>query len=230
MKKLLSTLPLAILLLSGCGGQGTTSTDTSATNPADMDGGSGADAAPADAAPACVAPRKSGCGVDGSWITGVAHFDPAKVKNTSTSKLRVALRHGFSLIAGEEKIGGRLHAYSSFKVDVAKGEVAFSVDMCDLGTAMWSEENGPFHLVMFIDENGNNDLDTASSNEEAIVLATPDGTELQKLVDVTVSCHTGAQCLDVKLDCAGSSCLHITPITACKKKTPGCKSDDAFCK
>lgn len=229
MKKLLASLPLALFLLSGCGSQGGAATATS-TNPVDADAGADAAASPADVAPACVAPKKSGCGIDGSWITGVAHFDPAKVKNTTSSKLRVALRHGFSLISGEEKIGGRLHAYSSFKVDVSKGEIAFSVDMCDLGTAMWSEENGPFHLVLFIDENGNNDLDTASSNEDAIVIATPDPTELQSLTDVTISCHTGPQCLDVKLDCTGSSCLTITPITDCKKKTPGCKSADAFCK
>lgn len=230
MKKLLSALPLAMFLLSGCSSQGSTSTDTSATNPADGDGGSDAGSVVADAAPACAAPKKSGCGLEGSWITGVAHFDPAKVKNATTSRLRVALRHGFSLIAGEEKVGGRLHAYSSFKVDVAKGEVAFSVDMCDLGTAMWSEENGAFHLVLFIDENGNNDLDTASSNEDAIVIATPDSTEIQAMVDVTVSCHTGAQCLDVKLDCTGPSCLTIAPIKDCKKTTPGCKSADSFCK
>ncbi len=230
MKKLLSAVPLAMFLLSGCSSQGTTSTDTAAETPADVDAGAAGGAASADAAPTCVAPKKSGCGLDGSWVTGVAHFDPAKVKNKSSAKLRVALRHGFSLIAGEEKIGGRLHAYGSFKIDVAKGEVPFSVDMCDLGTAMWSEENGPFHLVLFIDENGNNDLDTATTNEDAIVIGTPDITELQKRIDVTVSCHAGAQCLDVNVDCTGGTCLKITPITDCKKKTPGCKSADAFCK
>ena len=230
MKKLLTAAPLAMLLLTGCSSQGTTSTDTSATTPAAIDAGTDDAAALADAGATCAAPKKSGCGQDGSWITGVAHFDPAKVKNTTTPRLRVALRHGFSLIAGEEKIGGRLHAYSSANVNVAKGAVAFSVDMCDLGTAMWSEENGPFHLVLFIDENGNNDLDKATSNEDAIVIGTPDSAELQKQMDVTVSCHSGAQCLDVTLDCTGDSCLEIAPIADCKKKTPGCKSADSFCK
>ena len=227
MKKLAFTLSLAMFALSACGGQGTTGTSTDGTNPADAPA---ADAGTtADAAPVCAAPKKSACGEDGSWVTGVAHFDASRLKNAVNAKLRVSLRHGFSLITGEEKIGGRLHAYSTFKIDASKGEVAFSVDMCGLGTAMWSEENGPFHLVLFIDENGNNDLDNATSNEDAIVLATPDPTELTKMVDVTVSCHSGVQCLDVNLDCTGASCLTITPLTTCTKKTPGCKSADAFC-
>jgi hypothetical protein len=228
----LTTLSLAALSLQACSSASSTATSTDGTTAADAAASAEAtDAGPApDAGPACAAPKKSGCGVDGSWITGVAHFDPAKVGNKVNAKLRVSLRHGFSLINGEERIGGRLHAYDSFKLDATKGEIAFSVDMCGLGTAMWSEENGPFHLVLFIDENGNNDLDNASSNQDAIVYATPDATELQKLVDVTVSCHSGAQCLDVNLDCTGASCLNITPITSCTKKTPSCKSADAFCK
>jgi hypothetical protein len=139
------------------------------------------------------------------------------------------LRHGFTLFDGEEKIGGRLHSYTNVKVDPTKSEVHFAIDQCGLGTAMWSEENGTFHLVLTMDENGNNDLDNASSNADSIAIATPDATELQKMVDVEVSCHAGPSCLDVTLDCTGASCLAITPMKTCTKKTPGCKSADAFC-
>jgi hypothetical protein len=199
-----------------------------AITPVDDGGTAADDAAPADNCAAV--PTKSGCSNPSSWVRGTAHWDPSHFKAGAPAPvMRVTLRHGFSLIAGEEKIGGRLHSYSTFKIDPKTGEAPFSIDMCDFGTAMWSEENGTFHLVLMIDENGNNDLNNATSNDDAIVLGTPDPNELQKLVDVDVSCHAPSACVDVTLDCTGTSCLTINPIKSCKRKTPSCKSDDAFC-
>ena len=46
--------------------------------------------------------------------------------------------------------------------------------LCQFGTAMWSEENGAFNLIAHLDENDNNDLDTAKTNDQAVKVATPD--------------------------------------------------------
>ncbi|HSO37557.1 MAG TPA: hypothetical protein VLT33_33760, partial [Labilithrix sp.] len=93
-----------------------------------------------------------------------------------------------------------------------------------------SEENGAFHLVLILDENGDNDLDNATSNEDAIVIGTPTKGELVKMVDVDVSCKGTSACLDVKVDCTGASCLTFQPMKTCAKKLPGCGSDSSFCK
>ena len=114
--------------------------------------------------------------------------------------------------------------------DPASGAVPFALDMCATGSSMWSEENGAFHLVLMLDENGANDLDNATSNEDAIVIATPAKGELTKMVNVDISCAGSSACLDVKVDCAGPSCLTFQPVKSCAKQLPGCKSDSAFCK
>jgi hypothetical protein len=183
--------------------------------------------------PTCGAPpAASHCKNEGSWVRGVVYFDPSHFAQGATPMLRLSLRHGFVLVKGEEKIGGRLHAYKSIRVkDVSAGQVEFALDMCDLGTAMWSEENGSFHLVASLDENGNNDLDDATSNEDAVTRGTPDPGELTKMIDVDVSCNAPSPCVALQLDCVdGAACTTITPLKTCAKKTPGCASDDAWCK
>jgi hypothetical protein len=91
------------------------------------------------------------------------------------------------------------------------------------GTAMWSEENDQFNLVLHIDENGNNDLLKNGS-------PTPDPGELVKLTKVTVSCNAPSTCVEAKLDCTtGEACTTIQPLTTCTKKMPGCSSDSIFC-
>jgi hypothetical protein len=197
-----------------------------APSPAEADAGD-------DAASKCAPPpSKSNCESQGAWVRGIAHFDPSKVKAGSKPVLRVTLRHSFIMVKGEEAIGGRLHGWSSVPIaDPAKGEVPFAIDMCDLGTSMWSEENGVFHVVLIVDENGDNDLDNATSNEDAIAMGIPSMGELVKMVDVDVSCHALSPCVDVKLDCTGgAACTTFEPIKSCKKKTPGCESDSVFCR
>lgn len=183
--------------------------------------------------PTCGAPpAASHCKNEGSWVRGVVYFDPSHFAEGATPILRLSLRHGFVLVKGEEKIGGRLHAYKSIRVkDVSAGQVEFALDMCDLGTAMWTEENGTFHLVASLDENANNDLDDATSNEDAVTRGTPDPGELTKMIDVDVSCNAASPCVGLKLDCTdGAGCTTITPLKTCAKKAPGCGSDDAWCK
>jgi hypothetical protein len=183
-----------------------------------------------DACPVAI-PAPSQCGNDAAWVRGVATFDPSHYAPGAKPVLRVALRHSFIVVRGEDAIGGRLHAFASFPVDdPSSGKVSFSIDMCMFETSMWSEENGTFHLVLILDEDGNNDILQAGSEQEAIALAVPGTNELTKMVDLDISCHGTAACLDVNVDCTGgTSCTKITPIRQCTKKTPGCDSAAAFC-
>lgn len=207
------------------------SADALAATPDDQaesaDGGLAVDAAAADTCAVAI-PKKAKCGNNGAWVRGVAHFDPAKV-SAAKPVLRVVLRHSFVLVDGEEKIGGRLHGWTSVPItDPSKGEVPFAIDMSALAT-MWSEENGAFHVVLIIDEDDNNDLDNAGSLAESLVIGTPGANELAKIVDVEVSCHAEAACLDVNIDCTGPDCTTIEPMAKCTAKKPGC-GGSGFCK
>jgi hypothetical protein len=231
-----STIPiLGCLCLVACGSSGESVAQPGApiapTEPSEEGAGTPEETATPPADKCGAAPKKSACKNGGSWVRGVAHFDPSHFKAGSKPVLRVVLRHSFALYKGEENIGGRLHAWASFPVaDPTKGEVGFALDMCSTGTAMWSEENGAFHLVLILDEDGNNDLDDATSNEKAVIVATPGVKELVKMVDVDLSCNAPSPCLDVNIDCTGgASCTTIEPMKSCKRKATGCKSDSAFC-
>jgi hypothetical protein len=224
---LLYSLLLSTLALGAC------SSSTAAAPSAPADAGGAAVEEP-DAAPAekCAAvPKASKCATDGAWVRGIVHFDPKKV-TSQKPVLRIALRHSFTLVAGEEAIGGRLHTFLSVPVtDPTTGEIPFALDMCRFGTGMFSEENGPFHLIAMLDENANNDLDTATTNEEAVTIATPDKGELVKMTTLDISCHAASSCLDITLDCTdGAACTTFAPMASCAKKTPSCKSADSFCK
>ncbi len=188
-----------------------------------------ADAAARDADVCAVKiPKKSGCGNNGSWVRGVARFDPSHLAGGARPVLRVLLRHEFMLIDGEDAIGGRLHGWKSVPIeDPSTGEVPFAIDMC-AGAPMWSEENGAFHLVTILDEDGNNDLDDAESVPDSFVRATPGATELVKLTRIEVSCNAPSPCIDVDLDCTGPSCTKVEPIESCKRKTPSC-GNSGFC-
>lgn len=181
--------------------------------------------------PVCApATSTSRCG-ESAIIRGVAHFDPTRVPTGVQPVLRLALRHSFAILLGEDEIGGRLHMYKSVPVtSVASGAVAFELDLCALGTAMWSEENGPFHVIGILDFNKNNNLDRAMSNADAFSMSHSDMGEPAGVTDVNVSCHQPSSCVSLQLDCVtGTACTTITPITSCTKQTPSCPSDDTFC-
>jgi hypothetical protein len=170
------------------------------------------------------APATSKCMNSSSWVRGIARWDGSHFMPGQKAVMHIALRHGFIIDKGEELIGGRLHAYMNKTIfDASKGELAFQIDMCMFGTAMWSEENDAFNLVLHIDENGNNDLLQNQS-------PAPDPGELVKLLKVDVSCNAPSQCHETTLDCTtGTACTTITPITSCMKKMPGCNSDSVYC-
>jgi hypothetical protein len=180
-----------------------------------------------DACPMVPGPSKAGN--DGAWVRGVAHFDPSHFKAGAKPVLRVVLRHSFALVKGEEKIGGRLHGWTSVPIDdPSAGEVSFAIDMAENHT-MWSEGNGTFHVVLIIDEDDNNNLDFVTTQTEAMVAGVVGPNELAKIVDVDISCHAPSPCLDVQIDCVGASCTEITPVKTCKKKLPACADDADFC-
>ena len=217
------------LILAGC--QGPLPAIDAGFEPIDS-GNPVVDAGAPDAGPpVCgAATITSSCG-DSALVRGVAHFNPARVPDGGVPVLRLALRHSFVLLGGEEEIGGRLHAYLNVPVtDVASGSVPFTLDMCLFGTAMWSEENGAFHLIGILDLNGNNDLDQAQSNQDAITMGHADYYEPAGMIDLVISCHQPSPCVSLPLDCIdGTNCTLVTPLNSCTKTTPSCMSGDAFC-
>jgi len=183
---------------------------------------------PAPPPAACGAVAKSKCSPanPGSVVRGLVKFDPAHYAGKSKPTLRVFMHHQFVMRADEGKTGGHPHAFvSSDDVDMDKGVAKFSIDLCELGTAMYSEENCGFNIIALLDENGNNDPDT--KGEPAFI---PDKGELMKMTPVNVSCKTASQCLEIVADCAdGSTCTTYTPVTTCKCSANKCPSDDKIC-
>jgi hypothetical protein len=190
------------------------------------------DTPPADPPPppvdACGTVAKSLCtpANPGSVIRGVVKFDPAQYNGKKPS-LRVFLHHQWAMLKDEDKHGGHPHAYTtSTDVDLTKGEARFTVDMCELGTAMWSEENCGFNLVTVLDETNDNDPDIAG---QLAFIVKPGS--LAKMTPLDVSCHAASPCLDITADCKdGEACTTYAPITSCKCGASSCPSDDKTCK
>jgi hypothetical protein len=94
-------------------------------------------------------------GAEGAIVRATVHFDPmARKPGKGAPALVVFLRHSFTLMPIEATIGGRLHAYKRIKLtadQLASGDVSLELDLCQGGTAMWSEENGLFNLVAILD-------------------------------------------------------------------------------
>jgi hypothetical protein len=199
--------------------------DGGATPPADEADASTPPAAPADA---CGAVPKSQCtpANPGSVVRGVVKFDPAHFAGKPAPKLVVFMHHQITVTAKEATLGGHPHAYKSFDVkDVSKGEATFALDMCELGTAMYSEENCGFNIVVMLDEDGKNDPDT--NGELAMI---PRKGELVKMMPIDVSCHTPSPCMTITADCLdGDTCTTYTPLTACKCGAQSCTSDNTIC-
>jgi hypothetical protein len=131
-----------------------------------------------------------------------------------------------TVTAKESSQGGHPHAYKTFVVkDVAKGEVSFALDMCELGTAMYSEENCGFNLVVMLDEDGSNDPD--ANGTTAMI---PQNGELVKMTPIDVSCHKPSPCMTIQADCAGGdSCTTFAALKVCKCGAQTCTSDDTIC-
>jgi hypothetical protein len=165
-------------------------------------------------------------------VRALVRFDPAaRVAGKGKPTLALFLRHSFIVEKGEAQIGGRLHGYKRIPLtaeQLATGEVAIEIDMCGLGTAMWSEENGMFHLVAILDEN---DAHNVASADNPVVAQTPVEGELVKMVDVEVSCTKPSPCLALNLDCiGGTACTKFQPITSLACAAQTCNSESSFCK
>jgi hypothetical protein len=231
----LVVLPL-LLALAACSSSSSPATSGDPTNPdpppADTETPPAA-TPPAQPPPpptdACGTVAKSKCtpANPGSVVRGIVKFDPARYAGKPTPALRVFMHHQFVLRSDENKTGGHPHAFTtSDKIDMVKGEAHFSIDLCELGTAMYSEENCGFNIIALLDENGNNDPDTGG-----VMAFVPDKGELLKMVPVDVSCRGASQCLSIVADCAdGDVCTTYTPPTECKCAATTCPSDDKICK
>jgi hypothetical protein len=200
-----------------------------------LDAGAGTDAsiveAPTVCEPIAKASRCKG-GEEGALVRGIARFDVSKrAPGTAAPTLTLFLRHAFVVAKTEARIGGRLHGFLRVKLtpeQLESGEVPFTIDMCGLGTAMWSEENGMFNLVAILDENNLHDLENSADPNKAQI---PQEGELMKMTEVEVSCHKPSPCVGVRLDCVdGQACTTITPITSLMCSPNACTSDSSFCK
>lgn len=161
---------------------------------------------------ACVTPvptSKCTTPTDSSVIRGVVTFDPTHFSDGENVNLALYLYHQWTMDPSEATIGGHPHAYKYIKgVDVTTGQLAFDIDLCELGVAMYSEENGGFNLVVMLDENKDND---PTRGESAL---TPTKGELVKLTPLDVSCHGDSQCLQITADCTGGTqCTTYAPIS-----------------
>lgn len=178
----------------------------------------------------CGAVPKSLCKTPnpGSVVRGIVHFDPALAKGVDGAKpqLSVFLAHREYAQKEEWLTGGHPHADRILNldtVDLSKGEVPFAIDLCELGVAMWSEDNCGFNLVTILDTNGNNTDDNFNM--------IPDVGEAAKMTVVQISCHTASQCLDINLDCTtGQRCVSYGAPGVCKCASTTCDSEGKTCK
>jgi hypothetical protein len=161
-----------------------------------------------------------------SIVRGVVTFDPPSLAGKTNVTLRVFMNHQFIVKADEAQEGGHPHAWVSVpNVDVTKGSVDFAIDLCEFGTAMYSEEDCGFNIVTLFDTDGSHDPD-----KYGIPALIPKVGDLVKMTPVNVSCHQPSQCLAVTADCtAGSTCVTYTGLTSCKCTTPSCPSDSVIC-
>jgi hypothetical protein len=211
-----------LLLLLGC------------SSPPDQNGN---DAAAADVAAdvstqtlACTTPiptSKCATPTDSSVILGVVSVDATHFSAGQNVNLALYLYHQWTMSPSEATIGGHPHAYKYIKgVDVSSGQVAFDLDLCELGVAMYSEENCGFNLVVMLDENADNDPVRGN------YALTPTMGELVKLTPLDVSCHGDSQCLSIAADCTdGIHCTTFKPITmsSCVCASDKCPSESVVC-
>ena len=111
------------------------SAPTAATAPA---ADAGSDVAPT-AQCAAAAPSKCAVPNQGSVVRGRVTFDSSHFAAGAKVSLSIALNHQFALFKNEKLSGGHPHGTVYLKdVDVSSGAVPFSIDLCELGVAMWS--------------------------------------------------------------------------------------------
>lgn len=171
-------------------------------------------------------------GGDAAIVRGVARFSASGLDAGSTKpSLAVFLRHSLVLTSFEARIGGRLHATRVIPLteqQIRDGVAPFEIDLCTHDVAMWSEENGPFNVVVMLDEQGTHDMNTAT---QEYPFQTPQEGEWVKMVqNINVSCYQPSVCLDVTLDCnRGTECTTFKPLEQVTCAVPACDSDHGVC-
>jgi hypothetical protein len=157
---------------------------------------------------------QSGCGNDNSVVRGVASLGGGIDPNGMSGPLVVALSHD---ALGQGATGGIPHAERTIQgVDLSQGPAAFDLDMC-AGGEMWSEENCSFHVNVFLDKNGDDQLQAGE----------PAG-----WTDVWISCQGEGVCEGVTLDCLdGAACFSFADPAYCGCEQPPeqCNSPIAAC-
>jgi hypothetical protein len=222
-----------VLVLGLCGACSSTSVAPMVTpiSSPDVDAGAEASTMIADKC-GTVPPSKCMPANGASIIRGIAHFDPAKLASGGpdaggvSPQLSIFLAHREYAQKPEWAQGGHPHAYKIMQnLDLTKGEIPFAIDMCELGTAMWSEDNCDFNLILVLDKNGNNVADAFSINQ------VPDQGELSKMTVVQLSCRGTSACMDINLDCVdGQPCVNYDSPGTCACAAETCNSDSVTCK
>lgn len=165
----------------------------------------------------CAEPAYTVCGNDASVVRGHISLGD-QIEGVSTKgNLFIALTHD----AYSASLGGGYHTSTVVReVDLADGPVEFSLDMCE-GSAMWSEENCDYGLVVILDQ----DSDQHSGN------LLPDvGEPATRYGPIVLSCDGESPCLDIRLDCLdGESCVQFTSPSECACSEDSCGSTYAIC-
>ncbi len=170
------------------------------------------------AAVQCEAPSNSVCGDEGSLVRGTVTLDPDLVLDDTTGDLFVALTH-YRLGSGNQ--GGYYHMHTVVEdIDLADGAASFELDMCG-GSAMWSEDNCEYNLIVALDQDG--DMSYSS-------LLPDEGEPATRVAGVELSCGDESPCYEVVLDCVdGQSCVTFDDPGACTCAEETCNSDYATC-
>lgn len=164
----------------------------------------------------------------GSVVRGVITFDPTHFPAGENVNLAIFLFHQWVLDPSEAQTGGHAHAYKYVKgVDVTTGQLTFDIDLCEIGPAMYSEENCTFNLVVMLDETGKNNPDVYGASSVVVSKG-----ELVKMTPLSISCHGDSQCLPITADCStGLTCTTYTPISmsSCICAADSCPSQSTIC-
>ncbi len=138
--------------------------------------------------------------------------------DSTSGNLVIGLTH-YRLGSGDT--GGAYHTHAVVSgVDLAAGATReFSLDMCG-GGGMWSEDNCEYQLIAILDQNGNN---------ESGFNMIPDPGEPSGVIPIELSCNGSSPCVDLVLDCMGSSCTAFTDPGACSCAPQSCGSDFVTC-
>ncbi len=175
-----------------------TDVDTDADTDTDTGTGTGTDTGTGTGAGECPDPAAASvCGNDASIAMGYA---TGAGGGPTEGTLVVAVTH----TAYSGASGGGYHWHETIPgADISGSGALYEIDMC-LGAEMWSEDNGSFHLLVFLDTNGN------AGGGYGVPL--PDAGEPAGEMTLSFSCNAaGPMCNNIQLDCLdGPDCFSFS--------------------